>query len=358
MPQRNAEVVSRIDRCDSRIPPRLETALWVTVFVVGVGLRCAKAARVAVEHFDEGVYVSNLWFAEEGYRYPDAHFYAPPFFPWLNEWVIALFGPTRWACMSVSLVAGSATILLMGWVARRWFGPEAGLTAATLTAFSDVHLLYSRTALTDPLLCFWLLLAVYWIGESYRRNSFPLAIAAGAATGLAWWTKYTGWLPLAIGLAGLVPASLCRWFLLRPGPRSEPRRRPQPPAGRAPPEADPFRPFVLWFVMAATALAVWYPGLAGLSDHGGYSVVAANHRKYIVGLAGWWPSLQQQWAGHEYLSGWLTIVGLALAGAGAATRFVLDRRFTWNGSPADGATVGEGAGADWAGMWTALTVGA
>ncbi|NOX54494.1 MAG: hypothetical protein GXP27_08655, partial [Planctomycetes bacterium] len=126
MPNRNAEAVSRLDHPDSRIPSRLEVALWVAVFVVGVGLRCARAQRVAVEHFDEGVYVSNLWFAEEGYRYPDAHFYAPPFFPWLNEWVIVLFGPTRWACMSVSLAAGSATILLMGWVARKWFGPEAG----------------------------------------------------------------------------------------------------------------------------------------------------------------------------------------------------------------------------------------
>ena len=34
---------------------------------------------------------------------------------------------------------------------------------------------------------------------------FRLWILAGLMTTLAWWTKYNGWLPLAIGLSGLAP---------------------------------------------------------------------------------------------------------------------------------------------------------
>ena len=42
---------------------------------------------MAVEHFDEGVYASNIWFGPEaGYQYPMRRLYAPPLLPSLIEW--------------------------------------------------------------------------------------------------------------------------------------------------------------------------------------------------------------------------------------------------------------------------------
>ena len=157
-------------RGDKQHPRR---AVWLPAAIVltGVLLRSAYPSRMAVEHFDEGVYASNLWFgADDGFRYPNRHLYAPPLLPALTEWSMILLGPSHVGCMLVSLLAGGLTIGLIWWVAGEWFGEEAALAAATLAGLSDFHILYSRTVLTDVLLCFWLLLAVYLTGETYRRG--------------------------------------------------------------------------------------------------------------------------------------------------------------------------------------------
>ena len=53
---------------------------------LAIGLRrgCA-LSRSAVEHFDEGVYASNIYFAAPEYAYPLQRFYAPPLLPALIE---------------------------------------------------------------------------------------------------------------------------------------------------------------------------------------------------------------------------------------------------------------------------------
>ena len=110
--------------------------------------------------------------------------------------------------MLPSLLFGTLTIPLIWWVGRQWFGPLSGIAAATLLSLSDFHIAFSRSALTDVPLCFWLLLAVYLFERSFRDLSWLTAIFAGATTGLAWWTKYNGWLPLAISLSGLMAWSM------------------------------------------------------------------------------------------------------------------------------------------------------
>ncbi len=340
---------SRSDPGRSPAAPVLEPTRWpavptssewlavVVLTLVAAALRLAFPSRMAVEHFDEGVYASNLWFADSGFRYPDAHLYAPPLVPWLIEWALVLFGERGWACMSVSLATGVATVPLLWWVGRTWFGVEAGLVAASLAAFSDVHVLYSRTALTDVPVGFWLVLAVFLTWEAFRRGSFLWAGLAGLATGVAWATKYTGWLPLAVGLSGWTAATLAAAVV-----RKTVRRR-TGSVGKAvdaigPPPGGPDAPrlpqsvargLAVWAGLGGVAFLVWLPVLRGLQPHGGYAAVAANHKQYVVGLAGWWPSLARQWAAHEYLSGWLTATGFALA-TGLAVGWRRGRS-TWNG---------------------------
>ena len=185
---------------------RGEVAVVVLIVACGFMLRAASPTTMAVEHFDEGVYASNYWFGEaEEYRYPMSHLYAPPLLPSLLYWTVLLFGPSSWGTMLVGIFCGGCTVGVVWWVARQWFGVESGIAAATLAAFSDFHILYSRTALTDVPLSLWMLLAVYFIWEAFRTLRLRWIFAAGLATGLAWWTKYNGWLPLAVGLAGLIP---------------------------------------------------------------------------------------------------------------------------------------------------------
>ncbi len=276
--------------------PRSELAIVILIVTVGFALRCAFPNRVAVEHFDEGVYAatSNLHYfygISDDFQYPSRYLYAPPLFPWLVRWSIDLFGPASHAPMLVNMLAGGLTVALVWWVGRRWFGSTAGLSAATLASLSDFHLVYSRTALTDVLLSLWILLAVMLIWDALRSGRALTIVAAGAATGLAWWTKYNGWLPLAIGAAGLIP-----WLFLK----SDRRCHARPMLFR-------------WLMIAAVACVVFSPMLIWLAPHGGYTAVAQNHQKYLVGLSGWFGSLQQQWWNQRHFDGWLSCSSLGLA---------------------------------------------
>ena len=322
----------------SRITQVEWTALAVIV-VIGFTLRIAFPSRMSVEHFDEGVYAStsnsySLYSNSSQFQYPERHLYSPPLMPWLIKQSIELFGPSRFVPMLVNIFSGSLTVALMWWVARRWFGRAAGLAAAILAAFSDLHLLYSRTALTDVLLCFFLLLAIYLIWEVFRLPRIGWMLVAGAITGLAWWTKYIGWLSLAIGLAGVLP-----WILLRHYENA------QIVLWRS------VRQLLLcWLAITLTACVAWYPVLRDLEkqdavrqyntfDHSdqthqrpsGYAAVVANHRRFLVGFAGWSNSFQQQVAKHRHFDGWLTGISLGLALLVPAGVFRLSRnRFTWN----------------------------
>lgn len=250
---------------DPREHPISGYELWavVAITLLGAAVRFAFPSAMAIEHFDEGVYASNLLFPDQEYCYPDRHLYAPSFVPALIELSILAFGDKGIAPMLPSLLFGTLTIPLIWWVGRQWFGPLFGIATATLLSLSDFHIAFSRSALTDVPLCFWLLLAVYFFERSFRDLSWPTAIAAGLTTGLAWWTKYNGWLPLAISLSGVMAWSLFarhdeRHFLRR---------------------------LSLWAIAAATAIAVWSPYLLTLPH--GYAEVARNHSQYLVGFAGW-----------------------------------------------------------------------
>jgi len=308
--------INTTDNSQRTSPPmRGEIALLILIVVCGFTLRTAYPSKMSIEHFDEGIYASNVWFGEgEDFRYPDRHLYAPPLSPFLLEWSVILFGPSAAGTMLIGIVCGGCTIGLIWWVARRWFGAEAGIAASTLAAFSDFHLLYSRTALTDVLLSLFVLLAVYFTWEAFRTMQLRWIVAAGMTTGLAWWTKYNGWLPLAIGLSGAIP-----WVIFH---RSHL------------PQRYSFRKVVsVWLGIAITASVVWSPVWWGLQSRGGYQAVSDNHRQYLVGMEGWFDSLIQQLGIHRQLEGWMSCLGLGFAAVLALVLALLSRKnFTWNGS--------------------------
>ncbi|TXI04992.1 MAG: phospholipid carrier-dependent glycosyltransferase [Rhizobium sp.] len=252
-------------------PVRIETYWLAGAIVMGAALRLAFAGKMAIEHFDEGVYASNFWFgADEGFQYPARHLYAPPLLPAVIEWtmiVASMCGirPVGLVPMIPSLVAGLATIPSMWWVGRRWFGPSAGIVAAWLVAASDYHASYSRTALTDVPVCLLILWGVYFTWQAIQTGAVRSIILAGVFTALTWWTKYNGWLPLAIGASAAVA-----WQLTTPSS-----------------ERQVLKVANRFLMVAALAFLLWSPVLIELQKHGGYSAVASNHAQYVEGLAKW-----------------------------------------------------------------------
>ncbi|HEX5104434.1 MAG TPA: glycosyltransferase family 39 protein [Pirellulaceae bacterium] len=267
---------------------RRELALLALILLAGVSLRIFALSRSTVEHFDEGVYASNLYFGPPDYAYPLQRFYAPPLLPALIETGMIAGLPPNLAALLPGFLAGCGTIVALWWFGRSWFSPAVGLAAATLAALSEFHITYSPTALTDVLLGLWIVLAVDAIARSLAGEDFRWAIAAGIYTGLAWWTKYNGWLPLAIEAAALP----LLWLVT---------------------QRSIVRKLGCFVTTVAVAVVVWLPYYLSLASTGGYGPIAANHANYVVGFAGWLDSASRQIAAQHVMEGPLSAAALGIA---------------------------------------------
>ncbi len=301
---------------------RTELIAILVITLVGIAARFAFLNELAIEHFDEGVYASNLWFPDEGYQYPDRFLYAPPLVPSLIEWSMIIFNQARWAPFLPSLILGSLTLPLAWWSIRRWANGTSGMAAAALISLSDFHIAMSRSALTDVPMVFFLLLAVWLAVEALSGRDLRLSAVAGFVTGLAWSTKYNGWLPIAIAISGSVAA----WLIWPRGRKGSDSHDGNQDGNLSVPST-----IACLVVMTLMAALTWLPVWWELQPIGGYARVADNHRNYVTGFAEWWPNavrhegMQRHFAGWPtLLSGWLAVV--------SATFVLRVERSTWNES--------------------------
>lgn len=273
--------------------------IWLAVILLtGVLSRVTFLSNVAVEHFDEGVYASNLWFDEAaGYAYPARHLYGPPLLPTAIEWALLIGGqlgvsPGGWLPLLPALLCGIATIPSVWWIGRKWFGPTAGLMSAALLASSAFHAEYSRAAMTDVPLVFVFVWAIYFGEQLLRERTVRAALLTGGLTGVAWWIKYNGWLPLAI-----VTATFIVRFIVEPASRKAAVKTCQ-----------------MLLLAIGIAGLVWSPVLWDLQSHGGYLAVAANHSGYVTGWANWFRSGNLQLRNLAAYDRFPTGMGLIFAG--------------------------------------------
>lgn len=288
---------------------------WIFLAVATLAaalLRTAAPSGLAVEHFDEGVYASNTWCPDLADTYPDRHLYAPPGLPRLIQETHLWLGPSDLSSIAPSLLAGILLIPLLGLMTRDWFGEPAARAAVLLAVTSDPHILFSRTALTDVPWITWLVLAIWLTHKALISGRLGTLALAGLAVAAGWWTKYSGWLPLAIAATGVLATRFVGQIA----------KAPQSPDGAA---------LTTWIkrlalISAVAALAIT-PLFVMLKDTGGYAAVATNHARYFVGLSGWLDSARTH-AEHLWLfESPLTAFGVALACCLAAKH---PGRFTWN----------------------------
>lgn len=277
------------------------------IVLLGVVSHLPNLMDVAVEHFDEGVYASNLFMGPPDFRYPFQELYAPPLLPSLMEWRLILTGSLESSVISLVFESSILLLIAIGWTANELLrrdekesstGPltpnvvSYGVAAAMLLAVtSEILIQYSRTALTDIPLTLFLTLAVGAGTRGLRRNDWRWVILAGVFTSLAWWTKYNGWLPIAI-----LGAGIAGWFVF--GTRDWKQTQPA---------------LLKWGVITTLAILLWLPCLQGLQATGGYAAVAANHAKYVFGFSNWFDFLNRHLQFDRFYSGWLTASGFLFA---------------------------------------------
>lgn len=286
---------------------RRDRLLLGVILIVAWMLRAGWSDRMAIEHFDEGVYAANSFSPHLDYCYPDQHLYAPPLLPELFESILFMTHGHPHAVLWVNVVLGTGLVAAIWWVGCLLGGPRIGLPAASFAAFSDFLIHYSRAALTDTPLTLFLTLAVGCGIVMFRSRSTWAMSGVVVFTVAAWWTKYNGWLPLAIlgaGTAGSIVFDFPGWQ-------------------RA------FRRAMMFLVVMTLAFCGWFPYLLQLQSVGGYQAVAANHAGYIVGVSGWGDSLVRHVLTQAYffqLGGVSLVVGWVVSHRIESPR-VFDRPF-------------------------------
>ena len=295
---------------------RREVVAILILTLLGAALRLASFERLGFQHFDEGIYaLAGFWSLSPDGLWslsPDAIAYAPPGFPILVGLAYTGFGVSDLAAIAVSLLAGIATIPVVGWLGRRTFGPGSGAVAAAFAAISGPHAAFSRMALTDaPMLLAWLL-AIGLGARFLERPTIGRSIALGLAVGLAQNLKYNGWLSGAIvGLAAILDLIAARPL--------EPRR--------------------VVKVLGQGALAGVVAGLTYLpwflfvERHHGYGALLEHHRSYLGGISTWLPRLRLQLAQAIALSGGPAWGASAWGLAWIGRAFVAEDRARWGSIP-------------------------
>lgn len=291
----------------------IESTAVAGFFILGMSLRIAQLDLEAVEHFDEGIYASVLWYDGQFHApYPARQLFAPPLISTMMEFFSWIPGLAKYAAFLPSMLLGIATIPAMWLLARSWFGKPAGIFIAAVVAMSDFHILYSRMALTDVACLFWIIAAVGLGTRAVSRQCFRTAAAAGFICGLAWWTKYTGWLPLAILCSG---SGL--WWLVQ---------------GRK--SMSIMRLTGILATIIVVAVATFAPWWWQLRDVGGYQTVAATHASYVTGWSSWSQNLARQLSDQLLFDGFTGQLSLGLGLGVAALLRWTSGRSTWNVAPA------------------------
>lgn len=150
---------------------------WLHAVLVIILLTCAVGVRVY--HLNE----ESLWVDENitwhnlelprlkdylsQLRERDTTF-VPAYYTILYYWG-KLTGHDVTAARALSVALGVITVLLVYLLARRAFGPTAGIAAMAMAAFSNTHVYYTQEIRVYALYCMALLLSVWSLDNALRR---------------------------------------------------------------------------------------------------------------------------------------------------------------------------------------------
>lgn len=243
-----------------------EWALLAVVILAGFAARAWSLATVGLNQYDEGVYALSAQAISSGDNalrlFPgQSKYFAPPVYYILVGLLNKVSGTTSFiAPIGLNIALGTLSVGLIWRVARTWFGPVAGIMAATILALNEFHITFSRSGLTDVAFAFFFLLALHLIVAALQRGSLWLSVLAGLVVGAAWNTKYHGWFALFVGSAALLP------LILRQGWQVLLERRAWLPLT------------VIWVV----AIACYLPWLTLIqSQPGGYEAFARYQSRFV-----------------------------------------------------------------------------
>ncbi len=132
------------------------------------------------------------------------------FYTMLHTWMLAV-GQSPVAVRALSVLAGTATVVMAYLFARRLFDQRTGLVAATIVAIAPFHVYYSQEARMYALLGFAAIATAYFFARAWASGGWENWLAFGFFAALTLYSHNLGFMFL-VGLDLWV-----LWNWLRPG---------------------------------------------------------------------------------------------------------------------------------------------
>ncbi len=188
---------------------RHELRVLAVVVLLAFAARVWRLDHTSINHYDEGVYAFTAWgLADAGRPIHPEQRNSPIGLAFLSSLVFRAIGPTDLAPLGVNVTLGTLSVVALWLVGRRWFGPTAGIAAASLLACNEFHISMSRSGMTDVLFVLLFVVGVPVVSAALLRPGVWTTLAGALVTAAAWNTKSHGWLTAVTATSGLVPYAL------------------------------------------------------------------------------------------------------------------------------------------------------
>jgi len=269
------------------IPPIRYIPLCLIILLIGVWFRI-HAIETRPMHGDEAnqAVKAGLLYDTGKYTYDPHEHHGPTLYyatlPALWLGAAKDFKSSEvWQYRLIPALFGIGCILLILSL-RRALGDEATLWAALFTAVSHAMVFYSKYYIQEILLVFFGLLALATGWHYTRRPRLALAIATGAALGLAHATKETCVILFAGMAAGIVATYLLAWLEGGTRPCLRPYRNPTHIAGFA------LAGLLVSVVLFSSFFTHWRGPIDSILTYTGYLTRAEGEGSTALHDKPWW----------------------------------------------------------------------
>ncbi len=174
---------------------------WVLIFILLVGafLRLYKIDQYMTFLGDEGrdvIIVRRLLVDFDliliGPGTSIGNMYLGPIYYYMMAPFLLLFNFSPVGPAVMVALLGIATIFLVWYMAREWFGKYAAVVASILFAITPVVIIYSRSSWNPNIMPFFALLTIYSVWQFWVKNKYKWLLVAGISTAFAMQSHYLG----------------------------------------------------------------------------------------------------------------------------------------------------------------------
>src|SRR3989344_9006039 len=172
---------------------RVELSLLLSILLVAATLRFYNLGWEAFS-WNEGTHLGgSKEFLKCNFLHNFNDFATPPLLKYFGAIALYFFGFSEFFLRSIGVIFGLGTIILTYLVARRYYDKNISLFASAILAFSIIHIDFSRTFLTEPVLGFFFIVAFYaYLRITKDGDRKKWSVILGICVALALLSKWIG----------------------------------------------------------------------------------------------------------------------------------------------------------------------